>query len=89
MYRLYDKDNVYLRSIEAKTYDEAKDKLNPSTTDKIFCVDEDNHEIECGLAWVKDLLDNASKPLIHIKDCELGDNWKDCPACLNHRKDWE
>ncbi len=18
----------------------------------------------------------------HIKDCELGDNWKDCPACL-------
>lgn len=18
----------------------------------------------------------------HIKDCELGDNWKECPACL-------
>jgi len=21
----------------------------------------------------------------HIKDCELGDNWKDCPACV---RDW-
>ncbi len=21
----------------------------------------------------------------HSKDCELGDNWKDCPACLESR----
>jgi len=20
----------------------------------------------------------------HIEDCELGDNWLDCPACVEH-----
>ena len=22
-------------------------------------------------------------PLRHMKDCELGDNWKECPACVD------
>jgi len=22
----------------------------------------------------------------HTKDCQIGDNWKDCPACLEQRR---
>ena len=58
-YRLYDKDNVYLRECHATNYDNARKKLKPSGTDRIFCVEEDNHEVECGMAWINDMLDNG------------------------------
>lgn len=56
LYRLYDENNVYLRCCETFGYEEAKILLKPNEFSKIFIVEEDNHEVECGLAWIEELL---------------------------------
>lgn len=57
LYRLYDKDNVFLRETKALTYVESNKILKATQTDKIFAVEDDGHEVLCGSEWVKDLLD--------------------------------
>jgi predicted HAD superfamily hydrolase len=27
--------------------------------------------------------------VLHSTNCHLGDNWKDCPACVQHKKESE
>lgn len=57
-YRLYN-DGVFIKEVYSNSYDEAKNELSPQDEDKIFVVEDDNHEVECGLAWIKDLLDHG------------------------------
>lgn len=60
-YRLYDVENVFRKQIDANSYTEAKQLLKPQSNDKIFSVEEDGHEVECGMAWVRDLLDHGDE----------------------------
>jgi hypothetical protein len=55
-YRLYDQDLIYRKTVCAHSYVEAARKLKPEPTDRIFCVEKDGHEIECGAAYFMNLL---------------------------------
>lgn len=56
-YRKYT-DNKYINECMAKDYSSACKKLKVKEGDKVFLVEEDNHEVECGIGWIKELLDN-------------------------------
>ena len=32
------------------------------------------------------IINNESDHINHNKDCELGINWKQCPACTEHKR---
>lgn len=55
-YRLYDKNRIFLRECFAKDFTSAEQKLKTDKRDKVFAVEKDNHEIECGAAWVQEML---------------------------------
>jgi len=58
-YRLYSRDGVFKKQIEAEEYTEAKEKLAPEPSDGIFVVEDDGHEVKCGIDWINDVLDNG------------------------------
>ena len=41
----------------------------------VWLIMDDQHQ-DMMAAWMK-----GSHP-VHVKDCELGENWKECPACV-------
>lgn len=59
IYRLYNKDLEFVKECFASSYDEAKRLLSALPLDKVFAVEKDGHEIECGIAWIKDMLDGV------------------------------
>lgn len=60
LYRLYDHKNNFLKETYASSYVEAKKIFNSTEGDKIFSIEEDGHEILCGVPWLKDFLDNPA-----------------------------
>lgn len=57
VYRLYNKENVYLREVMSSSYVDAEKQLKPIIGDKIFTVEEDGHEVLCGIDFIKTRLD--------------------------------
>lgn len=62
-YRLYSADGIFLRECHTFSAGSAEKLLKAATGDTIFNVEDDGHEVKCGIDWIEDMLDNPEESL--------------------------